>query len=123
MNVFVAAILLAGGLAVPAVDSAATVQVEETAMPAVAAKLIPDYASARKPADLIVLYRLQLAAGRFAETEMTLGRLETAYRSSEPRLVPTLVPWRIYARAKAYEARGIVASEALTRAFSELYGS
>jgi len=123
MNVFAAAILLAAGLTVPAVDSAATVQVDETAMPAVAAKLIPHYASAQKPADLIVLYRLQLAAGRFAETEATLGRLETAYRSSEPRLVPTLVPWRIYARAKAYEARGLVASEALTRAFSELYGS
>ena len=105
MNVFASAVLLAGNLAVSAVHSQPAVRVEERAMPAVAAKLIPTYASAQKPADLTMLYRLQLAAGLFAETEATLGRLETAYRSTEPRLVPTVVPWRIYARAKAYEAR------------------
>ena len=123
MNVLAFTILLASSLAVPGVEAAPVVPVEEAALPTVAAKLIPNYASAEKPIDLTKLYRLQLAAGLFADAEATLGRLENAYGSSEPRLVRSVVPLRIYARAKTHEASGIAASEALTRAFSELYGS
>jgi uncharacterized protein len=96
---------------------------EEAPLRAVAAALIPNYASAEKPDDLTILYRLQLATGRFADAGATLDRLGTAYRSSEPRLVPAQLPWRIYARAKAYEASGSTAADALARAISELYGA
>lgn len=124
MNLFAAAILLAGSLAASAIPSApVVVSGDETAMSATAARSISNYAAAEKPADLTKLYRLQLAAGLFPEAETTLGKLEVAYRESEPRLVPALVPWRIYARAKAYETRGAAASDALARAFSELYAS
>jgi putative CocE/NonD family hydrolase len=69
------------------------------------------------------LLRLQLAAGRFADAEATLGRLEAAYRESEPRLIPIVMPWQIYTRAKAYQAAGAKDEDALSRAFGELYGS
>jgi uncharacterized protein len=119
---FALPILLAASL-VATVTRGGVIPPKETSLPAVAAALIPSYASAEKPADLTTLYRLQLATGRFANAEATLDHLGTIYRSSEPRLVPALVPWLIYARAKAYEATGIRASDALARAFSELYGS
>ena len=115
-------IMLAASL-VATVAWAGVIPPKGTSLPAVAAALIPSYASAEKPVDLTTLYRLQLATGRFANAEATLGHLSTIYRSSEPRLVPALVPWLIYARAKAYEAGGTAASDALARAFSELYGS
>jgi putative CocE/NonD family hydrolase len=122
MNVFAVSILLAASL-VATVVRGGTIPIEEARQPPVAAALIPSYASAENPADLTTLYRLQLASGRFTDAEATLGRLETTYRLSEPRLVSAFVPWRIYTRAKTYEAGGAAASDALARAFSELYGS
>jgi putative CocE/NonD family hydrolase len=119
---FTLPIMLAASL-VATVAWAGVIPPKETSLPAVAAALIPSYASAEKPADLTTLYRLQLATARFANAEATLDHLSTIYRSSEPRLVPALVPWLIYARARAYEAAGTAASDALARAFSELYGS
>ena len=114
--------LLAASLVATAAKGGA-IQPKEIALSAAAAALIPTYASAEKPADLTTLYRLQLATERFADAQATIEQLATIYRSSEPRLVPALVPWRIYARAKTYEAEGTGASAALARAFSELYGS
>jgi hypothetical protein len=93
------------------------------AIPAVAARLIPAYAGAHSAGDLTTLLRLQLAAGRFDEAQRTLDRLEAAYRATEPRLIPTVTPWRIYTRAKLYEAQGRPASAALASAFAELYGA
>lgn len=119
---FALPILLAASLAT-GTTLASTPPPESPPSPAVATALIPHYAASGKPADLTMLYRLQLAAGRFADAEATLDRLGDVYRSSEPRLVPALVPWHIYARAKTYEAAGATASAALTRAFAELYGA
>lgn len=118
---FALPILLTAGLA--AVSHADTSTPEPSAIPTVAAAWVPLYVAAAKPADLTTLYRLQLAAGRFADAEATLGRLEDSYRLNEPRLVRSLLPWRIYARAKGYEASGMPAADALRRAFSELYVS
>src|ERR1700754_1677162 len=118
MKMFALPILLAGGLWVPLSLGAPAVPVGAPASEAVAATLIPRYASATKAADLATLYRLQLAAGRFQDADSTLDRLEATYRSGEPRLVPTLVPWRIYARAKQQQAAGATPSDALGRAFS-----
>ena len=115
-------LLLAASLATGAVQAGSSPPTPPQ-VPAVAAALIPDYASAGEPSDLTTLYRLQLAAGHFADAEATLHRLGDVYRSSEPRLVPALAPWRIYARTKAYEAAGAAPGAALARAFSELYGS
>ncbi|MBD8899059.1 CocE/NonD family hydrolase [Rhodanobacter sp. DHG33] len=122
MKVFALPILLAWGLVATGAH-ASTAPSKEAALPGIAATLIASHAAAAKPAELIVLYRLQLAAGRYVDAEATLDRLAAAYRSSEPRLVPSVVPWQTYARAKAYEANGSEASAALRRAFSELYGS
>ena len=123
MNVLVLSALLVVGLSASAGIGAQGVPVEQAQIPVVATKLISNYAEAQSPADLAKLFRLQLAAGRLGDAEETLDRLESAYRSNEPRLVPTVMPWRIYTRAKAYQAEGAGASEALSRAFSELYGS
>lgn len=122
MKAFVLPVLLVASLASP-VAWAGTPSAGDASVSAAATKLIPDYAAAEKPADLTTLYRLQLAAGRYAEAEATLDRLGTVFRSGEPRLVPALVPWRIYARAKTYEAAGAAAPNALARAFAELYGA
>ncbi|SFW28530.1 CocE/NonD family hydrolase [Luteibacter sp. UNCMF366Tsu5.1] len=122
MKAFALLLLLAWGLVATGAH-AGTPPSREATMPDIAATLIARHASAAKPAELIVLYRLQLAAERYVDAEATLDRLTAAYRSSEPRLVPSVVPWQIYARAKAYEASGSEASAALRRAFLELYGS
>ncbi|URL57034.1 CocE/NonD family hydrolase [Luteibacter flocculans] len=122
MKVLALPLLLAWSL-VASGAHAGTPPSREPTMPDIAATLIARHVSASKPAELIVLYRLQLAAERYVDAETTLDRLTAAYRSSEPRLVPSVVPWQTYARAKAYEANGSEASAALRRAFSELYGS
>lgn len=123
MNVFALPILLAACLWASAASGAPIVPGDKSHPETVAVSLIPKYAAADKPADLFTLYCLQLAAGRFQDTEGTLDRLEVAYRATEPRFVPSLVPWRIYARARLYEAAGSAPSDALGRAFSELYAS
>jgi len=123
MKVFALSALWVVGLSASAGAGAQGAPIEQTDIPVVAARLIPAYAAAQRPADLTKRFRLQLAAGRFADAEATLDRLESAYRSNEPRLVPAIVPWRIYARSKAYEATGTATSKALPRAFAELYGA
>lgn len=122
MKVFALPVLFVASLAAPVAWAAAPPDVDAS-LPAAATKLIRDYAAAEKPVDLTMLYRLQLAAGRYAGAEATLDRLGAVYRSGEPRLVPALAPWRIYARAKAYEAAGTAAPDALARAFAEQVGS
>ncbi|TAA10941.1 CocE/NonD family hydrolase [Pseudoxanthomonas winnipegensis] len=88
-----------------------------------AAALIPLYEGASQPDDLVTLYRLQLSAGRYGAAEATLEKLGDLYRSVEPRRVPALVPWQLYARAKGHEAKGQAPGEALAQAFNELVAS
>jgi putative CocE/NonD family hydrolase len=64
-------------------------------------------------------YKLQLAAGLYAEAEATIDQLE---RASSPGHQGAFVPWRIYARARRYEASGQSATIALRHAFADLYG-
>ncbi len=123
MNVLALSALVAVGFLAPAMAGPQAAAADDSQYPAVATKLIPAHASAQDPSGLRELSRLQLAAGRLADAEATLGRLEAAYGSSEPRLVPAVMPWRIYTLAKIHEATGEAAPEALARAFSELYGS
>ena len=123
MNTFATSMLLVASVCASIAAAAPVTPIQEEQLSAVAATLIPVYASERSAKDLIILFNLQFAAGRFTDAESTLDRLETVYRSSEPRLVPNVVPWRIYARAKTYEAAGKTAAGALAQAFSELYGS
>lgn len=123
MNVLAIPMLLAAGLWASVAVGASATPADPSSPAALASSLIPKYTSANKPDDLFTLYGLQLAAGRFRDVEGTLDRLDVAYRSTEPRYVPSLVPWRIYARAKRYEATGASAADALSRAFSELYGA
>lgn len=89
----------------------------------IAKELIATRAAATKPADLINLYRLQIAAGRYEQAENSIRRLQAIYPPEQPALANALVPWRIYARAKRYEASGNSAAMALKRAFDELYGT
>lgn len=123
MKLFALLLLLATPLlsVVDAVQASVTL---DAPIPATdAASLISGYAGAQAASDLVILYRLQLAAHRFADAESTIARLAAVYRSSEPRGVPTLIPWRIYARSKAYEAAGAPKALAMKRAFSEVYGA
>jgi len=95
----------------------------EPQIKAAAEALLPAYAAATTPADLTRLYRLQLVAGHYAQAEATMARLQTVYRSSEPARANALIPWRIYARTKQYEALSAAPDAAFGRAFAELYGS
>ena len=95
----------------------------EAQMPSAAAALIPAYANANNPTDLIKLYRLQLAAGRDQAAEKTIDRLSQLDRATGSSQAGALIPWLIYARAQRYEASGLSTSAALKRAFAALYGS
>ena len=123
MNAFVLSALLVSGLSASVAATLEAPPVADTRLPAIAATLIPAQLSAESAGDLTRLVRLELAAGRYSDAEAALDRLEAAYRAGEPRLVPVVTPWRIYARAKAYEAAGMGTPAALARAFSELYAS
>src|SRR5579871_606795 len=123
MNILASSVLLAASLSTPVTTGNQPVSADGSQYVAVATKLIPSHTSAQDPSGLRELFYLQLAAGRLADADATLDRLQAAYGSDEPRLVPTVTPWRIYTRAKVYEAAGEQSSGALARAFSELYGS
>lgn len=84
--------------------------------------LITERSAATRPAELTTLLRLQLAGGRFEDAEATIQRLGALYQPREPHRARGLVPWRIYARAMRYEQQGQAPSQALARAFDELYG-
>ena len=84
--------------------------------------LILAYAAATSEADLKTLYRLQLAAGRYAAGEATLETLQALFRKTEPSRADGLTPWRIYARAEQYAQAGVGFPSAVRRAFGELYG-
>jgi len=89
----------------------------------VAEALIASYADATEPPRLETLMRLQLEAGRFAEAEATIDRLSAIYRRGLVERHHALVPWRVYARGRRYEAEGTARGEALRRAFAEVYGA
>lgn len=92
------------------------------AQPSFIDALVEQRASATRPAELVTLLRLQLAADRFSDAEATISRLAVLYEQREPYRARALTPWRIYARAVAYESAGRSKPQALTQAFEELYG-
>lgn len=108
-------------LAATLISLAASAQAQP-AQPSFVDTLIEQRASASHPSELVTLLRLQLAADRFDDAETTIGRLSALYQEREPYRARALVPWRIYARAMAYEAEGLSKPRALARAFEELYG-
>jgi hypothetical protein len=91
--------------------------------PNLAVSLIPDYANATDAKALGTLMRLQLEAGRWRDAEASAERLTTAYRRTQPERAFSVMPWRIYARARRYQSEGASWPDALSRAFGELYGS
>jgi putative CocE/NonD family hydrolase len=120
---------LCAALAIPATGAFA----DQVAPPAEAASdasqfktaaeaLIPAHLAAASPADLKTFYRLQLAAGRYADGEATLERLQALYRQTEPGRADGLNPWRVYARAERYAQAGADFPAAFAQAFAELYG-
>ena len=88
-----------------------------------AASLIPSYTDASDPARLGTLMRLQLGAGRWSDAETTAERLTKVDRQSGPERAFSIMPWRIYARARRYEAQGRSWPDALAHSFNELYAS
>lgn len=102
----------------PPVQAAADAPEFKTAAEALIAK----YAAAKSAADLKMLYRLQLAAGRYAAGDATLEKLQALYRKTEPSLADALVAWRVYARAQQYARSTVDFRSAFARAFAELYG-
>lgn len=65
--------------------------------------------------------RLLLTADRPAEAEEMAVRLAEGLRPRQPSRAAALTPWRIYARARGYEAQGMARDAALGRAFDELF--
>ena len=90
--------------------------------PSIADSLIPAYAKSVDAQHLGTLMRLQLAAGRWQDAETSAERLNALYRGTQPERAFAVMPWRIYARARRYEAEGPSWPDALARAFAELYG-
>ena len=84
--------------------------------------LLPAYTAATSSTDLTRLYRLQLAAGRYATAEDTLAKLQALYRRTEPSRADGLIPWRTYTRAQRYAQDGMAFPSAFGRAFAESYG-
>jgi putative CocE/NonD family hydrolase len=89
----------------------------------VADRLIPTYADAADAKRLATLMRLQLEARRWQDAERSADRLTELYRRTQPERAFAMMPWRIYARARHYEAEGPSWPDALGRAFAELYGT
>jgi uncharacterized protein len=91
--------------------------------PALANNLIPTYAKAADPKGIGTLMRLQLEAARWQDAERSAERLADLYRAMQPERAFAMMPWRIYARGRRYQAQGLSWPDALARAFTELYGS
>ncbi len=91
------------------------------APPTVADSLIPEYAASTDTRGLSILMRLQLEAERWQDAETTAVRLTEMYHRTSPERAFSMLFWRIYARARGYQAGGPSWSEALRRSFAELY--
>lgn len=90
----------------------------------VAESLIPTYADASDAKRISILMRLQIASGQWQDAEHSADRLTALYRRTQPEQAYATMQWRIYARARRYETEAAAAwPDALTRAFTELYGS
>jgi putative CocE/NonD family hydrolase len=111
-------LLLGAMLSLAPVHAAASEQ-----QPAVAESLIPTYANSTDAKRISTLMRLQLDASRWQDAERSAERLTEVYRRTQPERAFSVMPWRIYARARRYRAEGPSWPDALRRAFAELYGS
>src|SRR5690348_12448905 len=101
----------------------APVQVMAAQPRSLADSLIPAYVAASDAKGIGTLMRLQLEAGRWQDAESSAERLTEVYRRTQPERAFSVMPWRIYARARRYQAQGPSWPDALRRAFGELYGS
>ncbi|HEY4071256.1 MAG TPA: CocE/NonD family hydrolase [Sphingomicrobium sp.] len=88
-----------------------------------AQSLMPAYADSTDPKRISTLMRLQLEAERWQDAERSAERLTEVYRRAQPERAFSVMPWRIYARARRYHAEGPSWPDALARAFAELYAS
>ena len=86
-------------------------------------ELIHAYADASDAKRLGVLMRLQFQAGRWHDAELSAERLTEVDRRTQPERAFSILPWRIYARARGYQAGGAAWPDALARAFRELFSS
>src|SRR5690349_15847268 len=89
----------------------------------IADSLIPSYAGASDAKSIGTLMRLQFAAGRWDDAERSAARLTDLDRRTQPERAFSILPLRIYARARRYETEGAAWPDALGRAFRELYSS
>jgi uncharacterized protein len=101
----------------------ATANAGAATRPPLAERLIPAYAGASDARRLGILMRLQFEAGRWQDAETSAERLTEVDRRTQPERAFSILPWRIYARGRRYEAQGAAWPVALARAFGELYSS
>ena len=90
---------------------------------ALAKSLIPAYVQSTDARRISTLMRLQLEAEEWQDAERSAERLTEAYRRTQPERAFSVMPWRIYARARRYRAEGPSWPDALARAFAELYST
>lgn len=91
----------------------------EAPVRAFAEDLIPAQSAKDQPADLSLLFRLQLAARRYADAEATILRLQALYGSSQIPRTRALTPWLVIARAG--RLGGGVTDASLRQAFDKTY--
>jgi putative CocE/NonD family hydrolase len=104
--------------------SAPPEQAAPAAVRRLAEALIASYAWKERDEDLLTLFQLQFAAGRYADAEATLDRLVALRRQTDMKAAWRLLPWQVYVRGERRAAQeGIERDKAFEDAFRKLYGS
>ncbi|MET4730429.1 putative CocE/NonD family hydrolase [Lysobacter enzymogenes] len=92
----------------------------DAAMPALARRLLADDSDGASGGDSNQRFRLQLAAGDYAAAERSLEAFAASATQGPVPVRPNVAHYRLYARAKALQARhGLGFDAALERAFAE----
>src|SRR6185437_3762886 len=85
-------------------SSVSLTPVEGAAVREAATKLLSTYSDPDRDTFLRNRYLMQLAVGRYAEADETIGELMALRERSQPELVARLFGWRLYAHAKRLAA-------------------
>jgi putative CocE/NonD family hydrolase len=91
-------------------------------IPGLAQQVITKYQESDRDQYLDTLFRLQLAAGKYAEGVSTLQSLIELRRKSDPGAALRVLAFETYAKAKAKEAGGASFEEAFKREFRAAFG-
>lgn len=128
MSLFAATLLVCGGGAAQAAESACATPVKADsedgeAVRQLAERLIVSYREADEAVYLDTLFYLQLAADRPAAAEGSIERLLALHRKADIKAARRLILWQIYARARHRAQKTGDLASAFETAFAEVFPS